>query len=372
MLKIIGFILLVIIVIVVLLISIIIMFIKWSPVFGGKVSEEQRRKYSNSPHYHNEGFENITTYLPEVIKPQFAQPVVQQEHDKMPKTPIPYQKIDPKCFGDTLEKTRVTWFGHSTLLIEADEQLIMIDPMFSAVPSPVQWIGRKRYAAELPIEVVDLPTLDYVLITHDHYDHLDYQSIQQIKGKVKKFIVPLGVSAHLIAWGVQPEQIDELDWWESTTNYPIEFRLTPCHHYSGRRLDDRRATLWGGYIIKTSKDKLYLSGDGGYGKHFEEIGKKYGPFDLAMMECGQYYRGWAHNHMLPEQSAKAAHEVGAKVVLPIHWGAFTLAFHPWSEPIQRFLQMAPEFNLEVAIPLVGQSFLLGEPSPNTHWWKKVR
>lgn len=372
MFKIIGIVLLILFTLAVLLILSILMFIKLSPVFGGKISAEQKKKYEKSPNYHEGAFQCATTYIPENVKPNFAKPLSQQKHDKAPNSPIPYQKIKPESLLSPPEQTRVTWFGHSTLLIEAAGQIVMIDPMLSDKPSPVQWLGRSRYADELPIEIIDLPTIDFVLITHDHYDHLDYNSIRQLKNKVKKFVVPLGISAHLLAWGVKPEQIDEIDWWEVTTDYPIKFRLTPCHHYSGRRLDDRKATLWGGYIIETPTDKLYLSGDGGYGNHFKEIGEKYGPFDLAMMECGQYYRGWAYNHMIPEQSAQAAYEVNAKLVLPIHWGAFTLAFHPWSEPIQRFLHIAPEFDLNVVTPLIGQPFLVQGEYPTVHWWKEVQ
>ncbi len=372
MLKIIGFVFLGLIILLAVLIISILLFIKFGAVFGGKISAAKRKEYEKSPHYQNGKFHQITTYIPEDVLPDFGNPVEQQRHGKVPTGAYPYEKIKPESLQRPPQKIRVTWMGHSILLIEAAGKKVLIDPMFSKTPSPIQGLGGKRFAKEMPISIQDLPIIDVVLITHDHYDHLDYVSIKKIKNKVKTFLVPLGISAHLLAWGVKPEQIEELDWWQDSHCQGLDFTLTPSHHYSGRQLNDRFATLWGGWIIATQDQKIYLTGDGGYGNHFKEVGRRYGPFDLAMVECGQYYRAWAQNHMIPEQSVQAVVDCNAKLVLPIHWGAFKLAFHPWSEPINRFLAKAPEFHLDVLTPLIGQSFVVGQPPyPQAHWWKEI-
>lgn len=349
------------------------LFIKFAKVFGSKPSEEQKLKYSNYPNHQDGRFVNLMPMNTVIDTPDFIDDSYQPTASRQPNFNIPYVKVNPIDLQKKTKHARFTWFGHSTFLVEIEGKNLMIDPMLSAVPSPVQRIGRKRYSKGLPLTIPELPVLDGVLITHDHYDHLDYQSIKKIKNKVKTFYVPLGVSAHLMAWGVPKAHIQELNWYESASLAGIKLTLTPSHHYSGRSLTDRFQSLWGGWIIKGTYDNIYLSGDGGYGAHFKEIGAQYGPFDFAMIECGQYSRYWRQNHLFPEQSAQVALEVKAKLVMPIHWGAFTLAMHSWTAPVERFLKRIEALGIPVTTPKIGQQLVL-DPAvekPSSTWWKNA-
>jgi len=251
-----------------------------------------------------------------------------------------------------------------------DGKKILLDPMFGDTPAPHPWLGSKRYSDGLPIEIEKLPRIDFVIFSHDHYDHLDYGSIQKLKNKVGHFYVPLGVENHLIAWGVPASAISVLDWWDETNAMGIELICAPARHFSGRGLMDRASTLWCSWIIKGKEQKIYFSGDSGYGPHFKEVGDKHGPFDIALMECGQYNEQWEAIHMMPEQTAQAGVEVQAKMIMPIHWGAFTLALHSWTDPVERVLLEAKELDLPVATPIIGEPIIVGDSLyPKSTWWK---
>lgn len=374
MLAIIGNILLVLVLVLVGLIVVVMAFLKFSPVFGGRASAARRAKYEQSPNYENGRFKNAFPWNTVHATPMpFVDSSIEAKATRQPQQPIPYDTVKPETLQTISEQTRFTWFGHSTFLVEIAGLRVLIDPMFGPVPSPVPFIGRKRYTRKLPIAPQDLPEIDAVLLTHDHYDHLDYRSILTIKDKVKHFYTPLGLSGHLVAWGVPDERITELDWHDTAQLGALTLRLTPSHHYSGRSLSDRFLTLWGGWILKTSKENIYLSGDGGYGPHFEKIGQTYGPFDFAMVECGQYNRFWRANHLFPEQTAIVAHLVGAKRMMPIHWGAFTLAMHNWKAPVERLLAAAEQYDYEVWTPRIGQQFFLDGDAALVQeaWWSGV-
>lgn len=372
MLKIIGFVFLFLILSLLLLIVFVMAFIKFSPVFGGKVSAAQKARYQKSPQFHQGKFANTDDYRTVYATPNFIDDSIHPKANRQPNVDIPFVKLSPTDLNHKTKQARFTWFGHSTFLVEIDGKNILIDPMFSRTPSPIQLIGRKRYSKGLPLTIDELPPIDAVLITHDHYDHLDYNSILKIKSTVKQFYTPLGLSAHLMAWGVAEEKIQELDWFEDAYLDNIRLTLTPTHHYSGRSLTDRFETLWGGWIIKGQYDNIYLSGDGGYGPHFQKIGTTYGPFDFAMIECGQYNRFWRQNHLFPEQTAQVALDVQAKLVMPIHWGAFTLAMHEWTNPIERLLKKAAEWSIPITTPKIGEQLVLGEGGlvPTSTWWRR--
>ncbi|BDS09875.1 MBL fold metallo-hydrolase [Aureispira anguillae] len=348
------------------------LFVKFAKVFGAQPSKAQKMQYQHYDNYQGGKFNNLMPQFTVIETPNFIENSIEPKATRQPDFDIPFVKLTTDDLTIKPKHARFTWFGHSTFLLEIDGKNIMIDPMLSAVPSPVQGIGRKRYSKGLPLTADELPELDGVLITHDHYDHLDYWSIKKIKAKVKTFYVPLGLSAHLLAWGVNKAQIKELNWYEDAYLDTIRLTLTPSHHYSGRSLTDRFQSLWGGWVIKGAQDNIYLSGDGGYGSHFKEIGEKYGPFDFAMIECGQYSRYWRQNHLFPEQSALVAAEVQARLVMPIHWGAFTLAMHSWTAPVERFIQRINELAIPVTTPKIGEQFVL-DPAlekPKAAWWKK--
>lgn len=342
---------------------------KFNAAFGAKLTAAQKEKYKNSPHYHNGKFANLVPLYTIYQAPDFVDDSIHPRAERFPNFEIPCIKINPQDLAKKPERARITWFGHSTILLEIDGKNILIDPMFSPVPSPIQFIGYKRFSKGLPLTISELPEIDAVLLTHDHYDHLDYKSIKEIKSKVKRFYTPLALSVHLIAWGVEPEKIQELDWFETTKFDSLHFTLTPSHHYSGRSLSDRFSTLWGGWVIKGEKENIYLSGDGGYGLHFRKIGELYGPFDFAMIECGQYCSYWKQNHLYPEQTAQVALDVKAKLIMPIHWGAFALAMHRWAAPVERLLKKTEILDIQVVVPMIGESITLGSEMPKVMWWK---
>jgi L-ascorbate metabolism protein UlaG (beta-lactamase superfamily) len=214
-----------------------------------------------------------------------------------------------------------------------------------------------------------LPPLDIVLLSHDHYDHLDHGSILKLKAKAKHFVVPLGVAAHLVKWGVAASRITELDWWETATVDGVFLAAAPARHFSGRGLRDRDKTLWCSWVLKSGEQSVYFGGDSGYDTHFKEIGQKYGPFDLTMLECGQYNEAWQYIHMMPEQTAQAHLDLRGNVLMPTHWGAFSLALHPWQEPIDRLSKAAQDLNITLATPLIGQRWNPLAQVPQTQWWK---
>jgi len=348
-------------------------FIKVSPEFGGKPSKEQLKLYSSSPNFEQGKFINAT---PTNMDMSFSETVgVMYEFFKgapgrTPTQPLPLHKIDSVDIAqkpDTL--TRLTWFGHSTFLLEMKGKNILIDPMFGQVPAPHPLLGSKRFNEELPIAIEKLPHIDAVIFSHDHYDHLDYGSVQKLKSKVDKFYVPLGLDAHLTAWGIAPEKITAVDWWETIKHEDLTFISAPARHFSGRGVTDRFNTLWCSWVIKSGDESIYFSGDSGYGDHFKEIGEKYGPFDFAMMECGQYNEKWPDIHMMPEETAQAAIDLNAKVMMPIHWGAFRLAMHSWTDPVERVTKKAAALGMPVATPKIGESIIInGSNYPTDVWW----
>jgi len=265
----------------------------------------------------------------------------------------------------------VTWFGHSALLVEIDGKRLLVDPMFGRNPSPFPQIGGKRYSDRLPLEIAHWSEIDAVLLTHDHYDHLDYPTIRQLHHKVRRFITPLGVGAHLKRWGVAAEKITEHAWWEEVVFEGLTLACTPARHFSGRSLSDRNSTLWCSWVVQGQDVTIYCSGDSGYGPHFAEIGAKYGPFDLTLMECGQYEERWADIHMFPEETVQAHRDLRGRAMIPIHWAAFTLALHDWTDSVERVTRAAEEQGVTVYTPLIGETVRVGaESGPTTPWWRE--
>ena len=264
----------------------------------------------------------------------------------------------------------ITWFGHSSYLIQINGLNILVDPAFSERTSPVSFAGTKAYPGTNVYTVADMPKIDVLVITHDHYDHMDYKTILALKEKVGVIVTSLGVGSHLEYWGFPVEQIKELDWWESTAiNAETSFTAAPARHFSGRGVI-RNKTLWSSFILKSKDYKLYLGGDSGYDTHFKAIGDAYGPFDLAVLENGQYNLSWANIHLMPEEVAQAAMDLKAKAVLPVHWAKFTLATHAWDEPVSRLVTAAERLALPVITPRIGEKIVLKSVLPNAHWWQK--
>ncbi|MBN3582045.1 MBL fold metallo-hydrolase [Algoriphagus aestuarii] len=350
------------------------LFVTFSPQFGGNPSQEQLESFEKLDHYSNGEFQNLTETnmdmnIGKAIKmlPEFFK----NDPTRVPDFDIPIVKVDSIDLSKPYIPTRLIWFGHSAFLLQIDGKNILLDPMLSEVPAPHPLLGKKRFSKELPIEIEELPQLDIIIFSHDHYDHLDYESVQKLKEKAKEFFVPLGVGSHLEAWGIDRSKIHELDWWDEVQSNGLKLAFAPSRHFSGRGLNNRFSTLWGSWIIQGSTENIYFSGDGGYGPHFKEIGEKYGPFDFAMMECGQYNERWKEIHMMPEETAQAGKDIQAKVIMPIHWAAFTLAMHSWTDPVERVIKKGEEIQLPVFVPKIGEFIELnGNLETRELWWIK--
>lgn len=283
--------------------------------------------------------------------------------ERLPVVPIDFSEKLASSF------TRIYWLGHSAMLVQMDGKTMLVDPMFGRSPSPLPFAKNERFSEDLPFELDGLPDIDVVLLTHDHYDHLDYATIQAIQDKVAVFIVPLGVGSHLKRWGVGAERIVERDWGETFDFGSWTFVCTPARHFSGRSLTDRNATLWASWVVLGETDRLFFSGDGGYGPHFKEIGDAYGPFDFAALECGQYDERWPDVHMQPSETAQAFRDVRADKMLPIHWGAFTLSFHAWFDPAEQMVGLLPRE--DVLTPRIGERITLDGRNDTTNWWRDI-
>ncbi|OUS02966.1 hypothetical protein A9Q86_02110 [Flavobacteriales bacterium 33_180_T64] len=360
--------------IVLLLTIITILFVNISPQFGGKATKEQKAIYAKSENYKDEKFVNKSDVQLDMSFRDMGKSLLgyfKPIPKTSPKESISVEKIDSLNIVQHKDSTRLIWFGHSAFLLQINNKNILIDPMFGDVPAPHPLLGGKRFSKELPIEIEKIPQIDAVLISHDHYDHLDYDSIKKLKDKVNMFYTPLGVGIHLEEWGIEKERIIELDWWQETRFEGLVFRCTPAQHFSGRGLTDRTKTLWCSWIIQSESENIFFSGDSGYASHFKEIGEKYGPFDFAMMECGQYNDMWSEIHMFPEETAQAGLDIKAKKIMPIHWGAFKLAMHSWTDPIERVTKKAKELKIDIVTPKIGTPIYFNESDKlYDNWWSK--
>ena len=342
------------------------------PEFGGAHSSKDVERYETSNQFEEGIFVNAVPTSMDLQSKDIL-PLLKEflmGASKGPEFELPVEKVDSTQIAKNLTKTKVLWFGHSAVLLQIDGKNILLDPMLGESPAPHPAVGTQRYYKELPIEIEKLPKIDLILISHDHYDHLDYGSIMKLKEKTSHFILPLGVGAHFRAWDIPEHQITELDWWEEKDYLDLKIAFTPSRHFSGRGLHDRSKTLWGSYVIQGKKENIYFSGDGGYADHFKAIGEKYGPFDFAMLECGQYDEKWAQIHMMPEETAQAGVDLKAKRIMPIHWGAFTLALHHWTDPIVRVQAKAQELQIPLVHPKIGSYFSISDTSfVGEQWWE---
>ena len=338
------------------------------PTFGKKTANGRLARIKKSPNYRNGAFQNQshTPNLAEgtspwdIVKAYFNLP-----KDREPAQPIPSVKTDLKTIP--ADVPTIVWFGHSSYLIKIAGKSILVDPVFSGNASPVAFFG-KNYEGSNVYSVDDMPEIDVLLITHDHYDHLDYDTVTKLRPKVKQVVASLGVGAHLESWGYDAQNIRELDWNDVAEVAGFTLTALPARHFSGRGFK-RNQTLWSSFALKGAGYTLYLGGDSGYDEHFKAIGAQYGPFDLAILECGQYNEYWKYIHMLPEQTAQAALDLGAKVLLPVHSAKFSLALHAWHEPLERVSQEAQRLSLTVTTPMIGQPVRIGKEYPRKVWWR---
>jgi L-ascorbate metabolism protein UlaG (beta-lactamase superfamily) len=265
---------------------------------------------------------------------------------------------------------RVTWLGHSTMLLESDGARVITDPVFGDRLGPVSFAGPKRFHAP-PVTVAQLPALDAVLVSHDHYDHLCKSTVIELAKRGVPFVTSLGVGAHLEKFGVPAAQITELDWWESHTVGPVEFTAAPAQHFSGRLGGGRNTTLWSSWRIRTAKHSVFFSGDTGLTEEFREVGQRLGPFDLTMLEIGAWHPAWGSIHLGPENALKVHEMLGGGTLLPVHWSTFDLGLHPWAEPAETLYALAVERAARVITPKLGAPFVPAMIDGPTPWWRDV-
>ncbi|MDR2882023.1 MAG: MBL fold metallo-hydrolase [Azoarcus sp.] len=285
-----------------------------------------------------------------------------------PKAFLPTVKPGKDAFAGKPEELALVWLGHSSLIIELEGKRFLVDPVFgNAAPVP---FAVPRYGPP-PLKRKELPVPDYVLITHDHYDHLEYATIRHFRDKETIFIVPLGVGPHLVKWGVPPGKIRELGWGDEFSENGISIVAERSVHFSGRTWSTRNSSLWASYALKGKQKRVFISGDTGYGEHFREIGAKHGPFDVAFFEIDGWNPGWPHTHLFPAEVIRAYHDVRAASLVPVHWGSFDLALHPWDESIRMIAALADEDgNVRLLTPLMGQKLIPGL-TPVSRWWESL-
>jgi L-ascorbate metabolism protein UlaG (beta-lactamase superfamily) len=337
--------------------------------FGHRATGARQARAERSPEWQGGHFENPQPMWnglgPTVEGALHASP------DTSPLQPTPTVATDPKELAvPPASGLRVTWLGHATILVEIDGVRVLTDPVWSERASPFTWAGPKRFHAP-PIALASLPHVDAVVISHDHYDHLDYATIVAMKDWDTTFIVPLGVGAHLAYWGVPESRIVEHDWWERTKIGAVDIVSTPSRHATGRSLFDYGSKLWSGYAFVGPQHRAYYAGDTGLFPALRDIGERLGPFDVTMIEIGQYGQGWPDWHLGPEQAMEANQRVKGRLMVPVHWATFALAYHGWTEPIERALVAAKAAGVTLAVPEPGQSFEPSSPPAVVRWWPSL-
>lgn len=338
--------------------------------FGGKITTPLRNQYQQSPNWKEGKFQNLQPTRMNIGLKDFPKLLYQQFNNrsqKQPSQPIPIQYFEKDKFLSDDPVIKFAWYGHSAILLRMNGKNIFIDPMLGPDASPIAPFKTERFSKDSLDLIDDFPDLDLVLLTHDHYDHLDFESIKRLKAKTKRYYVALGVKRHLQKWGVDAALVEEFDWWDSLDFDGIRITFTPTRHFSGRGMTDRSLSLWGGWAFQCAKESIWFSGDGGFGDHFEEIGKRLGTFDFAFMECGQYNEHWRQLHLFPDESVIAAKHALVNKIMPVHWAGFNLAPHGWKEPVEQFTSVALDQNMEYIVPQLGQIVKLDEKHQDK-WW----
>ena len=336
-------------------------------------STARLKRIRQSPNFRSGTFQNIhpTSMNRDggsTLKTMFDFLMTQRPADLKPAQKIQGKQINLQTVSDTTPA--LIWFGHSSYLIKYLGQNILVDPVLSGHAAPVSAAVKAFPGTDL-YTVDDLPPIDVLVLTHDHYDHIDFETVVKLKDKTKLTVCPLGVGEHLEYWGFSPDKFVELDWWEARQLSPsLNITSTPARHFSGRGLM-RNRTLWTSYSLELDGFRVFIGGDSGYDDQFKKIGEKFKSFDLALLECGQYGENWPFIHMFPEQTAQAAKDLNAKILWPVHWGKFVLSTHSWTEPIERLLLKASAVQQPVTTPRIGEVLKLGEDLPKSTWWRSV-
>ncbi len=360
--------------ILILLLTLVVVLFLRLPQFGKRPSGHRLERIHQSPNYRNGQFQNQspTPMLNEghTMTGQLNKFLFQRHPRTRPQEVLPTVKTDLKVLPSN--EDLMVWFGHSSYLLQLRGYCLLVDPVFSGNAAPIRGTNKAFPGTDL-YTVEDLPEIDLLLITHDHYDHLDYRTVKALRSKVRQVICGLGVGEHLEHWGYDAAMIVEKDWNESVRiSDDFEIHTAPARHFSGRKLA-RNTTLWLSFVIKSVERRIYLGGDSGYDTHFAELGRKYGPFDLAILENGQYNEAWSLIHMLPEDVVAAAKDLNARYILPVHSAKFKLSIHPWDEPLERLTALSRDHQLSLLTPLIGEPLFFDQlHSEQKAWWKGLR
>ncbi len=348
--------------------------------FGKKPDGLRLERIKASLLWAGEAFQNIHPVLPGLRDPAAPRPTLTEflcgGSRRVPRGPLP--SVNPTEAWQRKPSTglRATWLGHSTVLIEIGGLRILTDPVWGPRASPSRVAGPKRFQP-VPVALRAMPPIDLVLVSHDHYDHLDYPTIRELAKRDVPFVTSLGVGAHLEAWGVARERITELDWWESHTVHgrarkgEVTVTAAPSQHFSGRGLRDRNATLWSSLAVRSAKHAVFFSGDTGLTTEYANIRERLGPFDLVMLEVGAFHPSWGHIHLGPANALKALDLLGGGAFLPVHWGTFSLAMHAWDEPAETLLALGTKGNTRLVMPRLGEAVEPAHAEGVTPWWRGV-
>jgi L-ascorbate metabolism protein UlaG (beta-lactamase superfamily) len=342
---------------------------------GKRAAGKRLERMKASPRWVDNAFQNLHPILPN-LKGGEAMPSITDflcgGGRRVPTAPLP--SVDPREGWSRPAETglRATWLGHSTVLLELDGVRVLTDPVWGERASPLTIAGPKRFQP-VPISIAALPPLDLVIVSHDHYDHLDYPTIRELAQRDVPFVTSLGVGAHLESWGVPAERITEMDWWETFTvpRSDVQVTATPSQHFSGRGVGSRNSTLWSSFTLKSSKHTVFFSGDTGLTTEYQTIRERLGPFDLTLLEVGAFHPAWGDIHLGPEHALEALDLLGGGAFLPVHWGTFNLAIHAWDEPAETLLKLAPHHSGHLLMPRLGQAIEPARAERVEPWWRAV-
>ncbi len=360
-------ILMILLIVILILAAVVFLYIKLNPVFGGSPDKEDKKDYGARAENYIDG---KFTYPAEYQVDGISEDIRISEKGTNPVGELPHKTPEFKE-NPSVDKVYVTWLGHSTLFIQMHGMNILVDPVFADRASPVTFAGPERFSEPF-IKPEELPKLDIILLSHDHYDHLDMETIEFLNIKTDCFIVPLGVENHLVRWGVSSDKIRNMAWWEETDVNGLTIACAPAKHYSGRYGLDSGNTLFASWILKDEYHQIFESGDSGFGGHFEDIHERFGDFDFVMIDCAQYDMRWHASHMFPEESANACEILGAQLAMPIHWGAYSLSTHGWDDPPSRFVKAAETLDIDTVTPKLCETMNVDEPeSYKEKWWENI-
>lgn len=341
------------------------------PKFGKRPAGKRLEKIKSTSNFKKGEFRNIS-FTPDLTDGANYYTVLREfffgkSKRNLPKDVIPSVKTNLKNLDQN--EDILVWFGHSSYFMQMSGKTFLVDPVFSNHASPLSYTVNAFKGSNV-YRVEDLPEIDFLIITHDHWDHLDYDTVLKLKPKIKQIITALGVGEHFERWNFDLSKIAEMNWHEELTFGDFKFNAVPARHFSGRGLK-RNQSIWISLVLTTLKKRIYIGGDSGYDTFFKTTGELFGPFDLAILECGQYNKNWKYIHMMPEQTVQAAKDLNAKVLMPVHWGKFPLALHDWDEPIIRAEKSASSENVNLAHPMIGEPLYFNDLTTTKKWWKGI-